>query len=200
MAMKRLSPLERAAFLFHDVFGLASRRSRTPSGASRPPAASSPVAPVTTSEQPAHAFRWPASEVWRSRKRSLRPLVAAICRLFGPCSHRMLSSTPTAAARGRPRSHQSSALRRSLGCTRISRACSLSTASRLVRWGLAQRTAGLRHPRGRGDAPDDGATDRGRPDHRDLCRKESRQTATYQCGDAAPIGEPRRRSARENLR
>jgi len=41
LVLERLSPLERAAFLLHDVFGLGSRRSRPPSSATRWPVASS---------------------------------------------------------------------------------------------------------------------------------------------------------------
>jgi hypothetical protein len=44
LALERLSPLERAAFLLHDIFELELRRSRQPSIAIRRSAANSPPA------------------------------------------------------------------------------------------------------------------------------------------------------------
>ena len=49
MALERLSPLERAAFLLHDVFGVGFDEVAETIGASRRPAASLPAARVPTS-------------------------------------------------------------------------------------------------------------------------------------------------------
>ena len=52
LVLERLSPLERASFLLHDVFGVDfAEVSRTRSAAGRPPVASSPRAPESISRQ-----------------------------------------------------------------------------------------------------------------------------------------------------
>ena len=73
LALERLSPLERAAFLLHDVFGLDSRRLRQRSTATRRLAATSRLARALTSAQPSLVCRWKNNVGSRSLKWDLMP-------------------------------------------------------------------------------------------------------------------------------
>ncbi len=66
LALQRLSPLERAVFLLHDVFDAdyAARR-RRPWAATRPPAASSPAAPARICKEARPRFSVPQAEAAR---------------------------------------------------------------------------------------------------------------------------------------
>lgn len=63
LALERLSPLERAAFLLHDVFGLEYEEVAASIG--REPAGSWPPALATTCVRLEAAFKWTGCTGWR---------------------------------------------------------------------------------------------------------------------------------------
>jgi len=78
LALERLSPLERAAFLLHDVFGLEFDESPRPSGAMPRPAGSSPPAPAAMFARRDRASRWTNRAASNSPRRFSPPRAAAI--------------------------------------------------------------------------------------------------------------------------
>jgi hypothetical protein len=99
MTLERLSPLERAAFLLHDVFGVSSRRSPRRSGAKRPRAASLRAARGPAFVPHARSFQMP-------KERGLEIAAAFFaasqrrCTSCNRSSPRILPCIPMAAARG----------------------------------------------------------------------------------------------------
>jgi RNA polymerase sigma-70 factor (ECF subfamily) len=99
LALERLSPLERAAFLLHDVFGVACEEIAETIGAIRRHAASWPAGPARTYARAARAFRLPGTAAWRLPRRSSRPRAAAKWTSSARCWRTTSWSGPTAAAR-----------------------------------------------------------------------------------------------------
>ena len=77
LALERLSPLERAAFLLHDVFGLGFEEIAERSSATRRPAASSLPAPATMYAMRGPAFGWKAARSGDRQTPSSRHRAAA---------------------------------------------------------------------------------------------------------------------------
>ena len=73
IVLESLSPLERAAFVLTEVFGMSAPRSPTPSTAVRPPSASWCTGPGPTSRRGGHGGRSPRSGTARSPNASWRP-------------------------------------------------------------------------------------------------------------------------------
>ena len=109
LALERLSPLERAAFLLHDVFGIgfeeiAETIQRSPAACRQLAARARP-----TSAKHAPAFRWRSSAALRSPTPSLPLRATATWPHSARCSPPMSACMPTAAASGPQRRNRSSA-------------------------------------------------------------------------------------------
>jgi hypothetical protein len=77
LALERLSPLDRAAFLLQDVFGLDFEKVAATIAATSPPAANSPPVAAPTCALDIPAMRWRSSAGRRSPKPSSLPRAAA---------------------------------------------------------------------------------------------------------------------------
>lgn len=88
LALERLSPLERAAFLLHDVFGLEFDEVATTIQRARPRAGSSPRGPARTCARRDRVFMSRSSAGSSSPKRSSRRHAAATCARSARCSPR----------------------------------------------------------------------------------------------------------------
>ena len=99
LVLERLSPLERASFLLHDVFGVDfAEVSRTRSAAGRPPVASSPRAPASISRQVSRVLPHRARMVIAWPRPFTGPRRRAIYRRCGKYWPRMSCSIPMEAA------------------------------------------------------------------------------------------------------
>jgi DNA-directed RNA polymerase specialized sigma24 family protein len=188
MTLEHLSPLERAAFLLHDVFGLAFEEV------------------ATTIDRDLAACRQLAAR-GRTHVRAGRPRYAVeqrgreIAQAFFVASRSgdmtalgaMLASDVSlqsdGAASAPRRSQRCSASRRSCVCTRAKRAVPQ------VRLAFGehdhdQRLARLRHPRSRRRTPDDGAGDRRWKDRRDLHRAQSGKAAASTLSGECNVDPP----------
>ena len=104
MALERLSPLERAAFILHDVFGVEFRRGcedDRPRSGGHPPACRPRAQPCARG--PAALRRAEENMVSKSPKPSSQLRAMATCRRCRRCSPRMCPCIPTAAERSRRR-------------------------------------------------------------------------------------------------
>jgi hypothetical protein len=88
LALERLTPLERAAFLLHDVFGLSFNEIAQPSNATSPLAASSLRGPGPMFGKLGRGTRSRRNEGLRLPEPSTRPHVAVIWPLSARCSLR----------------------------------------------------------------------------------------------------------------
>ena len=168
LALERLSPLERAAFLLHDVFGVGFEEVAETLDRARRRAGSSRRGRGRTSARSGRGSGWRRRAGWRSPRPSSPPRGTATWSGSARCSPRTSASTPTAAASG-PAAGQPilgfEAVTRRLRVARdLVRAAAVGAGADRLR----QRPAGLRHPRGRRRAADDGARGRGRQGRGDL--------------------------------
>ncbi|GAY21920.1 RNA polymerase sigma-70 factor, ECF subfamily [Sphingobium fuliginis] len=134
LALERLSPLERAAFLLHDVFGvgfeeIAATVERDPAAcrqlAARARAHVREARPRYRVERQ-HGLRLPAP--------SSPPRGAATWRRWARCWHGMSACTAMAAASALPRSFRCWASARSCRCTRRWPCCSANMGRRWCAW------------------------------------------------------------------
>jgi hypothetical protein len=174
MALERLSPLERAAFLLHDVFGVGFEEVAETIG--REPATCRQLASRARSHVRAERPRFPMPKergleiaaAFYSASRSgdmnqLRSLLAADVSFYSDGG----GKRPAAK---RPLLGLDDVIQFHAGIRASLRGQDVT--DRALR--LYQRPAGFRHRRARRRA-DDGARDRGRPDCRHLCHAQSRQ-------------------------
>ena len=175
LALERLSPLERAAFLLHDVFGLEFEE--VAATIQRDPAACRQLAArARTHVREAR----PRFQVEKQRGLELAEAFFAASRSGDmKALGAMLAADVSVHADGggkRPAAMQpilgfDAVMKRSRTSGGSLPEERLETRARRLR----QWIAGLRHAGGRRRAADDRARDRGRQDRRDLCRAQSRQ-------------------------
>ncbi len=177
MALERLSPLERAAFLLHDVFGVGFEE--IAATIKRDPAACRQLA--SRARTHVRAAR-PRFDIPKERGLEIATAFFTATRSGDMQQLRsLLAADVTAYADGGGKAQ--AALRPVVGFDNVMRAHAAlapifaENMSRLVRYGFINGLPEFRHARARRYAADHCAADRGRQDCRNLCHAQSGQAA-----------------------
>ena len=196
LALERLSPLERAAFLLHDVFGLASRRSPRPSSAIRGlPPTHRPARNHVREARPRyevdkqHGLELAQAFFAASRNGDMKALGA------------MLAADVSVHADGGGK--RPAALRPIVGFEAVMKVHNLwqsfgKNGSKLMRTD-SSTACRLHHAGGRRRTPDDRARHRGRQGRRHLCGAQSRQAEASALDGCGPDGAKRNPRTLERL-